>query len=206
MRLDLSEIFACPACGPPQGLVVLVDRLEGGRVVAGELGCPICEARHPIADGVACFARPPLSEGGAEAPVDPERAVRLAALLGTAETRGVFLLGPGLSASAEGVSRLAADSEVLAVHAADVGVAGRAGITPIVVDRIDRLPVLDGRLRGAAFGGAGMPSAREAVRILVPGGRLVVLDPPRGLDAALPDLGLALRAVDARALVAERRG
>ena len=45
MLLDLSESLACPRCGPPQRVIVLVERMEGGRVLDGRLDCPGCESR-----------------------------------------------------------------------------------------------------------------------------------------------------------------
>lgn len=185
---------------------MLVDRLEGGRVLEGDLGCPICEARFPIHGGAACLATPASPAGAGDEDRDPDLAVTLAALLGTAETRGVFLLGPGLSASAGAVSRLAPGSEILAVETSSGGGTGHEGaVTPLVLGGLDPLPILDGRLRGVALSGRETPPWPETARVLVPGGRLVVMDPTDGLDARLAGTGLTVVASDDRALVAERR-
>lgn len=64
MLLDLSEVFVCPRCRPDQGLVVLVDEIRDRRVVRGHLGCPECDARFPVEDGVLRFG---AADGAPEA-------------------------------------------------------------------------------------------------------------------------------------------
>lgn len=131
MLLDLSELFVCPRCRPAQGLVVLVDELRERRVVRGRLGCPECEARYPLSDGVlrldgeaAAAAEPAGSDPSPERGSTPallrgtgpaEAAVRLGALLGLPEAEGPFLLGPGLSTIAAPLARVAEDAEVLSL-------------------------------------------------------------------------------------------
>ena len=58
MFLELSEILVCPRCRPRQGLIVMVDELDDRRVVAGDLGCPRCEARYPVRRGLVLFRAP----------------------------------------------------------------------------------------------------------------------------------------------------
>lgn len=146
MFLELSEIFVCPSCRPAQGLVVLVDAIEERRVRQGHLGCPECERRVPIRDGVLRFdrARPSGRErdpdgghgegkAGSGAAllsgVNPEEgATRLAALLGADGAEGCLLLGPGLGRLAAPLARLAGDAEVLALapRGRTFGAAGEA--------------------------------------------------------------------------------
>lgn len=85
MLLELSEVFVCPRCRPAQGLVVLVDRLDGRRVVEGRLGCPGCDLRVPVERGTIRFDR---SRGpdGAAAPEDAPAAPDGAAGVGPGET------------------------------------------------------------------------------------------------------------------------
>lgn len=70
MFLELSEILVCPRCRPEQGLIVMVDELDDRRVVAGDLGCPRCEARYPVRRGLVLFRGPagdaPGTADGAE--------------------------------------------------------------------------------------------------------------------------------------------
>lgn len=69
MFLELSEILVCPRCRPRQGLIVMVDELEDRRVVAGDLGCPRCEARYPVRRGLVLLR--PLPD---RAPAGPDGA------------------------------------------------------------------------------------------------------------------------------------
>ena len=48
MLLELSEVLACPRCGPPQVMVAVVHESVGHRVTRGFLGCPTCDSRFPI--------------------------------------------------------------------------------------------------------------------------------------------------------------
>lgn len=180
MFLELSEIFVCPTCRPAQGLIVLVDAIEERRVREGHLGCPECEMRVPIRDGVVRFDRArgpgegrdldraragaadgPAGDAAAAAPstdaallsgVDPEEgATRLAALLGADRTEGCLLLGPGLGRLASPLAGLAGDAEVLAL-AAGAPTPGAAGEEP-------------GDRGGEADGGATPPRVSRAAGV-----------------------------------------
>src|SRR5690606_34919244 len=100
MFLPLTDLLTCPRCGPEYGLILLADRIEDRRVLAGALGCPRCHTRYPITAGLADLrlreaeepAEQTESEGtsasageSAAEGSDREEAVRLAALLGLAE-------------------------------------------------------------------------------------------------------------------------
>lgn len=107
----------CPACRPGQGLVARVDQLEGRRVVEGFLGCPNCEARYPIREGVVRFEDEGASPGAGEPPGDPsETATVVAALMGLEKNgSGYVLLGHGLARVAGLVASLAEGVEVVAL-------------------------------------------------------------------------------------------
>src|SRR5512142_2083643 len=66
MDLRLTDLLACPRCGPPHGLVLLADRVEDRRVLEGLLGCPNCGGRYPVRAGLADLRVP--GEAGARAP------------------------------------------------------------------------------------------------------------------------------------------
>lgn len=42
MHIELTDHLRCPAPHPEAYLVLLPDRMDGRRVVAGHLGCPVC--------------------------------------------------------------------------------------------------------------------------------------------------------------------
>jgi len=71
VHLELSELLACPRCGPGQGLVVSVDRIEDRRVREGLLACPGCDARYSIGEGGIDFGA--AADGGPGAGVADTR-------------------------------------------------------------------------------------------------------------------------------------
>lgn len=218
MHLEVSELLACPRCGPGQALVVSVDRIEARRVLEGRLACPGCHARYPIRGGTVAFGgdadRPAAeadgaSRGEAVAGPDPrgpgpDDAVRVAALLELGEGGGAVLLGSGLEAAAARVAGLAAGVEVLSLAAAGEGAAvGESGVTRLLGVCEEALPLHGGRLRGAALLGGSPAALREAARAVRPGGRVAVLRPAVHVEV-LEGLPLRVLAAEASALVAER--
>lgn len=147
MDLELSEVFVCPDCRPARGLVVLVEAMDESRVLTGSLGCPECDLRVPVRDGVVRFDEPSESGAadaadatevaagggvaeGADAPgggiaagaslrdrLGEDPGTVVAALLGVEDLAGPCLLGPGLGGLASGLADLAGDSEVVALEA-----------------------------------------------------------------------------------------
>lgn len=205
MRLELSELLACPRCGPPRGVVVSVDRMERRRVLEGFLSCPECEARFPIRGGVIEFgpgADPAPGAGRDEQ--DSEDALRLAALLDLGEGGGFVLLGRGLSGVAPAVAELAPGVELVSlVDAPSAEAAARVNRARGVSEA--SLPLRDGRLRGAALVGGGGGALAEAARAVRPGGRVVVLRPAAGIASAASGLPLDVLASEPAAIVAARR-
>jgi len=53
MNLVLTDVLACPRCGPPFGLILLADSMRERRVLEGVLGCPNCYGRYPVRGGLA---------------------------------------------------------------------------------------------------------------------------------------------------------
>jgi uncharacterized protein YbaR (Trm112 family) len=213
--LELSEILACPACGPPQVMVAVVHSAEGRRVTEGFLGCPACEARFAITDAVARLVvegapgRVEPSDSGST--LAPDTPVLLAALMGLEAGHGPVLLARGLAGAAAGLAGLAPSTEVIQLtgpgtaNEEEGGEEGRgAGISRVAVTA-GALPFQSGRLWGIGLAGpSDVDLLQEAARLLVPGGRVVVVRPsgeaPRAAEAA----GLEVLAVDERALLATR--
>lgn len=191
MYLELAEALDCPECRSGFGLVAFVGEAEGRRVLRGRLGCPLCEVEYPIGGGAIHFGG-----GGVEPSTElelPDLPVRLAALLGVGERRGVVvLLGPGLGRHGADVARLAERAEVIAWL--DPGSAAdgfdladlEAGLDPIHGASATSWPVRERFLDGVALGLAPRAHLDEAARCLKPGGRLVILGSESD-DAADPD-------------------
>jgi uncharacterized protein YbaR (Trm112 family) len=200
----VTDLLACPRCGPEFGVVALADRMEERRVIAGRLGCANCREAYPIRDGIADLRPPGSSDPEAEgrAPSDPESAVRLAALMGLADFAGMALVaGPG-AGHAAAIATLVPEVEVIAVDTHPGGEMAR-GVTRLVAPA-GRLPLRGGLLRAAALtGGAGdAPTLHEGLRVLAPGGRLVVDPAPEGAAAVLRAAGATLLLDDGNAAVA----
>lgn len=213
MHILLTDVLACPRCGPDFGLILLAERMEDRRVAAGHLGCPNCRSQYPVRDRVVDLRTDgpgwTPSPGPVEDARSPEEApVRLAALMGLAGASGTALVaGPG-ARHAAAVAALVPELEVIALSAErDPPVAAEPGarVSPVRASG-PGLPFRGG-LRGAALtGGADDPRLREGLRVLAPGARLVVDPAPAGTADALRALGAEVLLDEDGAVVARAPG
>lgn len=198
MDLRLTDVLACPRCGPGFGLVLLAHRVSAGRLVDGDLGCPNCRERYPVRDGFADLRPPPrepLPESPALEPGGGEEAFRLTALMGVAEGPGWILVAGEDARLAPGIAGIVNGIEVIAAHPGLRSWGEQAGVSRIAA--AGRLPFHGRPLRAVALtGGADPALLPEAVRLLAPAARLV-------LDTGLPDGRAALEALDLDVLVDE---
>jgi len=224
MFIELAELLDCPVCARGYGLVAFVREAERRRVLAGRLGCPLCEVEFPIVDGTIVLGAPdtPPPEGVAAAPasgppsvapVQPDLALRVAALLGLGgdEAPRTVALGPGLASLGPEVAGLGGRVEVLCLHAAAAGAGVRAsiddlsaGVNPITGVDGGPWPVRAGALDAVAWRGPlgeAAPHARSAIRR---GGRLVLIDPMGDDPARLAAGGFEVLARDDTAWVGTR--
>jgi len=212
--IELSEALDCPRCREGYGLVTFVTRSDRRRVLAGHLGCPLCEAEFPVVEGALGFGAPPRrpANGRGAPPADPAAALRAAALLGVGEGPGrVVLLGPDLAPLALEVARMAERIEILAWvgesagnPAWDISELAR-GVNPLLGAEPGRWPVRGGALDGVALSGSSAAFLDESARALRPGGRLVLLDPDGEARQRLDGLGIDEVASDATTWVGRRR-
>ena len=215
MLLELSEVLACPACGPPQVMVAVVHESVGHRVARGFLGCPACNARFSIEAGVVDLIREsdePAAPGspGASPPVpgpeSDDEAVLVGAVLDLARGGGRVLLGPRLAGIAVAVGALAERWEVVSlVDARPAEAPGSDRISRLIVPAVGRLPLLRGRFGAAAL--AGDPDAdrlREVAAALAPLARLAIVAPGAGVVSAMQEAGLEVIAADERVAVGSR--
>lgn len=205
MHILLTDILSCPRCGPAFGLILLADRIEARRVLAGTLGCANCRSKYPIQDGVADLRAPDSTAGGrgrADAP-SAEAALRWAALLGVTEGPGFLLVvGPAAALAGE-IASLIEHIEVIA--GTDVPDTGRpaAGVSRIAIG--GRLPFYSGHVHGVALsGGAADALLEEGVRVLRPLGRLVLEPAPPDAEERIRRAGLHILAHQDTTLVAAR--
>jgi uncharacterized protein YbaR (Trm112 family) len=214
MLLDLSESLACPRCGPPQGVIVLVERIEDRRVFDGRLDCPGCEARYALRDGVVEFAPPPDPDRP-RPPGDPEDAVTVAALLGIRHGRGLVVVDSALGHAAARISSLCGGCEVVRVEPLGLPsddrppvnrepMAGQGGVTPLAGAPAGLIPLLSGKAIGVAVEAGDRDVLAEAARVLIPGGRVAVLRPGSEAATVLDSHPFELLAADPRAVVGRR--
>ncbi len=208
MHLLLTDRLTCPRCGPSFGLILLAHRLEDRVVREGVLGCPNCRDSFPITGGFGDLRAPPRGELG------PGLAGAVHSSVGDADTRLIALLGivggPGTVAlvgeparAAVGVARALPELHVVGIdpdlrHWPEQERVSRLVVAP-------GLPFFPSSLRGLALDGRlGMGWLAEAVRVVAPRARVVVVHAPDGARARLETEGFQVIAADAETIVAAR--
>jgi len=171
--IELTEILKCPRDHAEGYVVATPIAMDGRRIVRGVVGCPECRAEFPVLDGVVYFGAPDAAPGAGAGP--DYDAAGLAAFLD--------LGGPGGYAALVGrAARLGAAVTGLVPGVHFVAVDPPAGVAPgptLSVLRGPRvLPFKSAMLRAVAVGAdrTGPAWLGEAVRVLLPGRRLVVED------------------------------
>ncbi|NNK64389.1 MAG: hypothetical protein HKO98_14425 [Gemmatimonadetes bacterium] len=201
MHLLLTDRLHCPRCGHGFGLVLMTSAMAERRVSAGYLGCANCRERYPIENGVADLRpspRAPLETGGQRAHSAPEPesgipprqfATGLAAAMGAIEGgRPVLLVGGAAVWAPHLLEVLPDEVEIVTLLASPAdGVPGTSGV---VVG--EAWPFPEGTLGGVTLLGddASPQRLRTLGRLLDPRRRLVVIEPPEGIQARLGGAGL----------------
>lgn len=193
MFVELIELLRCPRAHQETPLVASSLRAEARHILDGVLGCPVCHAEFPIADGVALFgeAANPTPD---EAP-DAAIAMRIAAFLELTDARGFALLCGGWGAHVDFIRRLSDTPLVLVNPPAGVSTGVAAG----VIHAPDAVPFAGLVARALALHQqASDEFAASAVRAVRSGGRVLA-------PATLPlPSGVAELARDDRMWVGEK--
>ena len=185
MFIELTDHLACPSPHEEQFLVLLPEKMDGRRVVTGDLGCPVCGRIVRIEDGIVDF-------GGAPEPDDATTltAEALEAFFGLSGPGGYLALAGGATTlSGELATRVPGVRHVLINPPAGTPDTEHASVL-----RSPRLPLNTGSMRGVAVG-VGLSSDPhwivEAARALLPGLRLVAEggEPPPGKIEVLGRVG-----------------
>ena len=197
MFIELIDVLRCPNAHEESWLVLASAGIDGRDVMEGVLGCPVCEAEYPIADGVARFARESRSRA-VVGPSTEEEALRLAALLDLATPKGYAIITGTLGNSASYL-RAFTDVPLLLVNPPPDTEMG-SGVSGITVDSDwTTLPLASSSARAVALDDLATPAQLlAALRVVRPSGR--VLGP---LALSLPD-GVSELARDDRQWLAER--
>jgi hypothetical protein len=155
-------------------LIARADELEARHIVQGELGCPICEARYAIRDGVADFSDGASARASSGPPAQDAQALalRAAALLGLTDPGGMVVLAGDWSAGADAMLEFVQGVQLLALDPAPALRSGGA-LSLALISGV--LPLAAASARGIALDAAhATPSlVAGAARALMPGGRLI---------------------------------
>jgi uncharacterized protein YbaR (Trm112 family) len=168
--IELTELLRCPEDHPEEHQILATATMMGRNVVRGVVGCPACRREYPVDDGIIRFGQPPhlaASDGVADA-------ATVQALLGVASPGGSVALVGSAARLAPGLSRLLGAVHLVAVNPpADV----EPGQALSVMMATAMIPLRTSVTRGVVLGEeyALPPWTAEAVRVLLPGLRLVVL-------------------------------
>lgn len=187
MLLHLTEALRCPRDHDESFVVCVPTESVGADVVSGFLGCPVCRAEYPIAQGAAHFGR--VKETIPVTPL-PYDAAALEAFLGLEGRGGYVVLAGDAARHAEGLADKVPGVHLVAVNAT---VAVPPGVSAVVCPGV--LPLRTRAVRAVALG-QDMASASwiaEGLRVLLPGLRLVVEHPagvPDGVDVLMEGGGV----------------
>jgi len=143
MFIELTDHLRCPADHPEQFLVLLPSRMEGRRVLTGELGCPVCGNLVHLADGIADWGGGIPSVAGTALTAEA-----VAAFLGLSGPGGFALLAGGVTTLAPALARLLPGVRLVLVNPPP----GTADSEDASVLRAERIPVKSGSMRGAVLG------------------------------------------------------
>ena len=193
MYIELIDLLRCPRDHEETWMVAAFTRMDGRFVIEGKLGCPVCSASYRISSGIADLrvdsSIPAHQENPATA--NPDRAMRLAALLNLTRPGALAILEGDNAGSAPEVSGIG-QCRVIALNPA-LRVEDSERVATVLADA--RIPFASSSVYGIAMSDERLSD--DTARVLQAGGRAVL---PAG--ANLPG-GLNELARDDRNVVAE---
>jgi len=178
MFIELTDHLRCPADHAEQYLVLLPSRMEGRRVVSGDLGCPVCGTVVRVDNGIVDFGDARPSDGKTSLSADA-----LAALTGLTGPGGYVTLAGGVTSLASGLAALLPGVRLVLVNPP----VGTDDTETGSVIRAARLPLKTASMRGVAVG-ADLTWEEawiaDAERVVLPGLRVVGEggEPPIGME------------------------
>lgn len=158
MHIELTDHLRCPADHDEAFLVLIPDRMEGRRVIAGRLGCPICDWTTSWSDAVPSFGEVAATEG------DPGFGAGAAlALLGLDGPGGWVAFAGRAGALAHDFAKLLPDVNLVAVNPPE-GVES-SGVVSVI--RSPVWPLKTHSMRGVVVGADA--DAGSAIASVLPG-------------------------------------
>ena len=180
MFIELVEVLRCVRQHDESWLVASIGTMRERSILTGALGCPVCGAQYPVADGVVDFSG---GSAGArrttDGQSDEDLALRAGAFLGLAESAvdSLVVLG-GSWARGAAVLTSVTGARAIGVNAAP-GVAESPSVGLVL--SAERLPLGKASCAGVALDDSfGEGAMESAIACLKPGGRIVA---PSGMES-----------------------
>jgi uncharacterized protein YbaR (Trm112 family) len=170
MFIELTDHLRCPADHDEAFLVLLPDQVEGRSVRTGILGCPVCDRRFELHDGILDTGDTPSPAASADAGTLTAEA--LAPLAGLSGPGGYLVLVGSPAALWRDVAALVPGVALVAVNP-PAEVVDEPGISVL---RGGRLTLKTSSMRGVVLGqpyGGDPAWVQEASRVVLPGLRIV---------------------------------
>ncbi|MDQ6716993.1 MAG: hypothetical protein M3Z17_01460 [Gemmatimonadota bacterium] len=196
MFIELVELLRCIRAHDESWLVASIGEMRDRSIRTGILGCPVCSAEYPIADGIVDFTGGASPRPASALNISGEElALRAGGFLNLGGGGGVVVLGGSWAAASRDLTERV-DVRVIAVNApGDVQESAAVGL----VRAADVIPLASGSCAGVAldssFSAAAVAAAERVVRA---GGRIV------GAAEVERPAGLTLLAEDESWWVAEK--
>lgn len=164
MHIELTDHLRCPREHGEAFLVLLPDRTENRRVIAGHLGCPVCGWSTAWTDAVPVFGETWSSEGA-----PPFDAAGAHAMLGLDGPGGWVALAGNAGTLAEELAAQLPGVAFVAINPPD-GVIPTAACSVL---RGDAWPIKSHSMRGVIVGSDAARWRDQAVESALPGLRTV---------------------------------
>lgn len=167
-------MLRCPEDHREEFLVLSTSEMNGRMVVRGVVGCPVCRRESEILDGIVDFTQ---ARAGRHTPAPPSPVAvdpqSLQALLDLGGPGGYVLLLGSAARHAVGLASLMGGIHFVGINAPP-DVVELPILSLLQSDRV--IPLRQAMARAAVIGAelAATPWVAEAVRVLLPGRRLVI--------------------------------
>ena len=178
MFIELTDHLRCPVAHAEQFLVLLPSRMESRRVLAGELGCPVCGLVVLLNDGIVDWGEAAPSPGHTALTAEA-----VAVFLGLSGPGGYVALVGGVTVLATALAQRLPGIRLVLVNPP----AGTTDSEEATVLRAPSLPLKSGSMRGIVVGSdlSGQPDwVEQAAAAVLSGLRIVVEggEPPGGIE------------------------